>query len=153
MLNRNRKSSRLALVAGLFLAGGLLFVAGGCGNGLAEVSGVVTIDGQPVKGGPEGARVTVQFQPANGQGSTAIGLADVEGRYVIATGSQSGIAPGEYLVSCAASELAAGGARSLIDRKYANAKTSGLSLSVQPGSNEFNISLASSPNPRSPRNP
>lgn len=145
MWSGNRILPHQRQVVRVYLIIGTLFATGGCGNGLAEVSGVVSIDGQPVIGGPQGARVTVQFQPADGLGSTAIGLADAEGRYVIATGSQTGIAPGEYIVSCAASELVAGGVRSLVDRKYANAKTSGLSFSVQPGSNEFNIALTSAP--------
>lgn len=120
----------------------------GCGNGLAQVSGQVMLDGQPVRGGAGGTRVTVQFQPANGVGSTAIGLADENGNYTLATGSQDGIPPGEYVVTCSASELiqkagAAAGSRPISDPKYANAKTSGLKFTVQPGSNEFNIPLES----------
>ncbi len=135
----------------VFICAGLsLGTLSGCGNGLAQVSGVVTLDGEPLRGGSGDTRVTVQFQPASGTGSTSIGLADENGVYTLGTGSQMGIAPGEYLVSCSASQLnsaqagqRAGGARSLVDRKYANAKTSGLSCTVNPGKNVYDISLVS----------
>ena len=98
--------------------------ASGCGNGLSQVSGVVTLDGEPLRGGSGDTRVTIQFQPASGNGSTAIGLADENGEYTLATGSKDGIPPGEYLVSCSASQLAgaqarpgAPGVRSIVDRK------------------------------------
>jgi hypothetical protein len=122
----------------------------GCGNGLAQVSGQVTLDGQPLRGGAGDIRVTVQFQPTSGVGSTAIGLADEDGNYSLATGSQDGIPPGEYLVTCTASELlpataasSTRGSRRISDPKYANAKTSGLSFTVQPGKNTFDIPLTS----------
>jgi hypothetical protein len=115
----------------------------GCGNGLAQVSGLVTLDGQPLHGGKGDTRVTVQLQPADGVGATAIGLADENGNYKIATGSQAGIKPGEYYVSCSVSTLGVGGP--MADPKFANTKTSGLKLSVQPGKNEYNIPLQSPP--------
>jgi hypothetical protein len=121
----------------------------GCGNGLAQVSGQITLDGQPVRGGKDGARVTVQFQPASGQGATAVALADEYGNYEMATGSQIGILPGEYLITCSATEvLPSNNAgipsfRQLADPKFAKAQTSGLTFSVQPGRNEFNIPLES----------
>jgi hypothetical protein len=130
----------------------------GCGNGLAKVSGVVTIDGRPLHGGTGDTRVTVQFLPASGNGPTAIGLADENGNYTLGTGSQMGIPPGDYLVICSASELVRGkdptataGGRRVTDPKYANAKTSGLKFSVQSGKNEFNIPLES-PSKKSTRN-
>jgi hypothetical protein len=122
----------------------------GCGSGLAEVSGVVTLDGQPLRGGSGDTRVTVQFEPSSGVGSTSIGLADENGAYTLGTGAKTGIPPGEYLVSCSASQLvmsrdgkSTAGARRITDPKYANAKTSGLKFVVEPGSNEFNIPLVS----------
>jgi hypothetical protein len=124
----------------------------GCGSGLSQVSGQVTLDGQPLRGGKDGARVTVQFQPADGAGVTAVGLADENGNYEIATGSQEGIPPGEYLVTCSASEVirssnpsAQPAFRQLADPKYANATTSGLKFMVQAGRNEFDIPLESRP--------
>ena len=116
-------------------------MATGCGNGLAQVSGAVTVDGEPLRGGAGDTRVTVQFQPAGGVGSAAIGLADENGAYTLGTGSKTGIPPGDYLVSCSASRLIPqqGGARRITDPKYANAKTSGLTCTVQPGKNEYNM--------------
>jgi hypothetical protein len=133
------------LVAALFCA-----AIAGCGNGLAQVSGLVTVDDQPLHGGNGNVRVTVQFQPANGVGPTAMGLADENGKYTLSTGSQSGIKPGDYVVSCAAEELVTGksgvtGARQITDPKYASAKTSGLRFTVQAGKNELNIPLKSPP--------
>jgi len=123
----------------------------GCGNGLATVTGQVTLNGQPLRGGNSDTRVTVQFQPVNGAGSTAIGLADENGNYELATGSKDGIPPGEYLVTCTATTLSppkggagAGGSHRLTDPKYANANTSGLKFTVEPGKNKYDIPLVSS---------
>ena len=91
-------------------------------------------------------RVTVQFQPVDGVGANAVGLADEDGNYKIATGSPGGIRPGDYYVTCGVSTLKAGGP--VADPKYANAKTSGLKINVQSGRNEFNIPLQSAPERR-----
>jgi hypothetical protein len=120
----------------------------GCGSDLGQVSGLVTLDGQPLRGG-SGVTATVMFQPTAG-GVPGVGVVDDEGRYEITAGSQPGIKPGEYAVTCAATQLIAGkdgGAASgkgLTDPKYASAATSGLQFTVQPGANEFNIELSSS---------
>jgi hypothetical protein len=116
---------------------------GGCGNGLAQVTGHVTLDGQPLHGGKGDTRVTVQFQPVDGVGANAVGLADDDGNYKIATGSQGGIRPGDYYVTCSVSTLNPGGP--VADPKFANAKTSELKFTVQSGKNEFNIPLQSAP--------
>lgn len=135
----------------LSVAALLCIALAGCGNGLAQVSGLVTVDDQPLHGGNGNVRVTVQFQPANGVGPTAMGLADENGYYKLSTGSQIGIQPGEYLVSCAAEQLitnsanAVTGARRTTDPKYSSAKTSGLKFTVQAGKNEINIPLKSPP--------
>jgi len=120
-----------------------LLAFGGCGNDLSQVTGLVTLDGQPLHGGKGDTRVTVQLQPVDGVGANAVGLADEEGKYKIATGSQVGIRPGDYYVTCAVSTLKAGGP--VADPKYANAKTSGLKITVHSGKNEFNIPLQSVP--------
>jgi hypothetical protein len=78
-----------------------------------------------------------------------MGLADENGNYKLSTGSQNGIQPGEYLVSCAAEELVTNGAggvtgaHRVTDPKYGSAKTSGLKFTVQAGKNEINIPLKS----------
>ena len=136
-------SSVIQRVFALTASCAALLAFGGCGNGLAKVTGQVTLDGQPLHGGKGDTRVTVQFQPVDGVGANAVGLADEDGKYKIATGSQTGIRPGDYYVTCAVSTLKAGGP--VADMKYANAKTSGLKITVQSGKNEFNIPLQSAP--------
>src|SRR5262245_34277421 len=66
----------------------------GCGNRKVKVSGVVTLDGQPV----EGAVVT--FIPVDaGKGQNALGTADKEGVFQLTTSkSNDGAFPGEYKV-------------------------------------------------------
>jgi len=145
---RDERVSILWRIAGGLSTVAICLVISGCGSGLARVSGQVTMDGEPLRGGSGNVRVTVQFQPANGVGSTAIGLADENGNYALATGSQAGIPPGDYLITCTAVELVqpknasfAAGSRRITDPKYANANTSGLSFTVQPGKNQFDIPL------------
>lgn len=132
----------------------------GCGSGLARVSGVVTLDGQPLRGG-NGVRATVYFQPASGTGAAAAGILDENGKYSLSSGSQRGVAPGEYLVTCMATQIIPakdpGGTpsgRRITPQKYANARTSGFQLTVQPGNNEFNLPLTSvATNDRTGRRP
>jgi hypothetical protein len=135
---------RLALLA---CAAGLLT---GCGSDLGQVSGQVTLDGQPLCGGGD-VRATVYFQPASGNGTTATGLVNESGEYKLSTGSVKGVTPGEYVVTISATQLvksptggAAGGKR-ITDPSYANAGTSGFKFKVEPGSNEYNLALNSRP--------
>lgn len=144
----SQPAARLSRLAGACIVVAVCMTLSGCGNGLAQVSGQVTLDGQPIRGGKGDTRVTVQLQPADGIGATAVGLADENGNYKIATGSQAGIKPGDYYVSCAVSTLGVAGP--IADPKFANTKTSGLKLNVQPGKNEYNIPLHSPPK-KSPR--
>ena len=132
-----------AVMATIFVAASLP----GCGSSLAKVSGTVTVDGQPLRGGND-VRVTIQFEPASGSGPMGFGHADENGVYTVSTGSKSGLPPGEYFVACSAVQLIpakdpsmAPGGRRLTDMKYASARTSGLKLTVQPGSNQFDIPL------------
>jgi hypothetical protein len=145
----DRLSIRYAIALSLLLAAA---TAGGCGDNLAHVTGAITLDGEPLRGGAGDTRVTVQFQPAGGVGSTAIGLADENGNYTMGTGAQAGVPPGEYLVSCSASRLTVAadgktptGARQITDAKYASASTSGLKFVAVPGANVYDIALVSSP--------
>jgi hypothetical protein len=129
----------------------------GCGNNLADVGGTVTLDGQPLRGG-SGVRATVVFQPVSGSMTGAVGIVDENGRYRLSTGSGEGAAPGDYLVTCSATQIIPskqpGGTptgRRITDPKYANAKTSGLQFTVQPGINEFDIALEARPGGSVPR--
>jgi hypothetical protein len=121
---------------------------GGCGSDLGQVAGVVTLDGQPLRGGND-IRATVYFQPTAGGGTAAIGLLDENGQYRLSSGSQEGVAPGEYAVTFSAMQLVrtkdgqAAGGRRITDPNYANARTSGFKFTVAPGQNEFNLALNS----------
>lgn len=139
----------LQKAAKLMLAAATLLPICGCGNGLANVSGTVTLDGQPLRGG-NGVRGTVYFQPAAG-GTSAVGILDEMGRYELSTGSKEGAALGDYLVTCSVAQIIPskepGGTpsgRRITDPKYANAKTSGFQFTVHEGNNEFDIALESS---------
>lgn len=130
------------------MVAGVLGALSGCGNGLADVSGTVTLDGQLLRGG-QGVVATVMFQPVSGNGNPAVGNVDPDGRYQLFTGVRSGTAPGEYVVTCAATQVVPskdGGAASgkaLTDPKYASAQTSGLKCTVQSGDNAYDIALDS----------
>ncbi|WP_146451107.1 hypothetical protein [Bythopirellula polymerisocia] len=123
----------------------------GCGNNLSQVTGVVSVDGQPLQGG-SGVHATVFFHPVSKTGAAAVGVVGENGIYKLSTGSQSGITPGEYVVTCSASQIipseTPGGTPSgkrISDPKYASAKTSGLRCEVQQGDNVFDISMDSAP--------
>ena len=129
---------RRAAVALLLMA--TCVALSGCGNGLSQVSGLVTLDGQPI-GAKSDVRVTIQFQPVDGKGATAIALANEDGSYNIATGSQNGILPGDYYVTCSVSTLSANGPAA--DPKFARSQTSGLKCTVESGKTVFDIPLKS----------
>lgn len=109
---------------------------------------MLTLDGQPLARTNE-VEVTILFFPASGVGAPAAGLVDESGRYSLATGGKSGIAPGDYVVTLAAVELkpAASGRppskRVITPRRYTNPKQSDLRAAVQPGRNTFDFNLTS----------
>jgi hypothetical protein len=147
---RFHAASEHVRLAGLIALSIVAITLSGCGSNLSHVTGLVTLDGAPLRGSND-VRATVYFQPVSGNGTTAIGLLDENGRYRLSSGSQEGAAPGKYFVTCSAAQLIrsqdgrAAGGRRITNLKYANAKTSGLKFSVQPGSNEFDIRLESRP--------
>lgn len=143
-ISRSRVIVLLAMVA-------VCLLVTGCGNDLAQVSGVVTVGGEPLRGGND-VRATVIFQPASGQGSTGVSLLDENGEYQLSTGSRSGLAPGEYLVTCTATQLVPSktpgglpGGKRITHPKYANTKTSGLRFNVHDGNNQIDIPLEAAP--------
>ena len=80
-----------------FVVSGLLVFQGCGGNalGTVQVSGTVTLDGEPAEG------VTVAFVP-NGEGREAYGMTNAQGRFVLTvpgTEAGSGAVPGEYSVT------------------------------------------------------
>jgi hypothetical protein len=78
----------------------ILVTIAGCSEknpfGTARVTGIVKIDGNPI------SEVTLSFQPVSGDGMTAVGLTDANGKFVLTTGGApygSGAVPGEYNVT------------------------------------------------------
>jgi len=133
-----------------WLAAILILALTGCGSDLASVSGTVTLDSQPLAGS-ESARITVMFYPETGVGVPAAGITDERGAYDLATGSQSGIAPGAYLVAISGAEsippkkeFDMPGRRQITPVRYADPQQSGFRVEVKPGGNEFDFNLRSS---------
>jgi len=133
----------------------LLFVglasATGCGRGLAEVEGTVTLDGAPLAGGSD-VKGTVLFYPVGKSGAPGVGVLDANGRYKLSTGSQEGIEPGPYEVAISVTKIimpkdptGTPGGRPITPRKYADPKQSGFRPEVQAGSNTFDFALDSKP--------
>ncbi len=133
----------------------IVLVSGtGCGNGLATVTGAVTLDGAPLAGGGE-TRAMVYLYPEGGTGAPAVGLLNPEGVYSISTGTQDGVKPGAYLVSISASRLvgqdipgAPRSAKRITPAKYADPRQSGLRVDVAAGANKYDFALESDPTTR-----
>jgi hypothetical protein len=135
-------------VLAVLLTLGALSLAG-CGNGLAKVSGTVSLDGKTIKGGPQ-TSATVNFVREDGHGTSSVGLIDGSGRYSLRKGSQEGIEPGTYLVSIAIQKVSPPAtpegmpqATLLSPAKYADITKSGLREDVKPGTNNFDFALSS----------
>lgn len=122
-------------------------ILSGCGGTYdATVSGVVSLDGQAI---PRG---TVSFQPKQG-GAIAFGRIDENGEYILRTGRENGLSPGDYYVTVSANEASTasqskGGGpppmgKSITPLRYRSKDTSGLSFVVEAGSNEINLELTS----------
>lgn len=135
---KRRSHTRLAPARFALLAGVCL----GCGGLESSVSGVITVDGEPASSG------RVAFEPVAGGKMASARIGDA-GRYQLQSNQTAGLAPGEYRVSVTIREplvrpagggLPAPGAL-LIPEKYTRTSTSGLSYSVNPGANEFDIEL------------
>jgi hypothetical protein len=123
----------------------------GCGGAYdATVSGVVTLDGQPV---PRG---TVAYSPTQ-SGPSAYARIEDDGSYTLRTGREVGLPPGDYQVTVISNETSAesqtklGGppppGKQITPLWYRTRATSGLKFTVEPGDNEFNLELTSQPPP------
>ena len=121
----------------------------GCGGAYdATASGTVTLDGNIV---PRG---TVAFHPVAG-GPAAYARIAENGGYVVRTGREEGLPPGEYFVTVAANEpptvaqTAQGGppppGKPITPAWYASKDSSGLKVIVESGDNELNLELNSRP--------
>ncbi len=121
----------------------------GCSNGMSSVSGTVTLDGQPIEGGPD-YYGTVSFYREGGGGAPAIGIIKGAGRYTLATGAQHSLEPGTYLVGVAVKKIlppeSPGGLtrpQQYSPMKYASPSDSGFKADVKPGNNTFDFALQS----------
>lgn len=126
-----------------------ILMLAGCGGVYdASVRGVVLLDGNAIETG------TVSFLPTAG-GPPAYGRIGAAGEYLLSTGRESGLPPGEYGVTVVANEppttrdTADGGppapGKPITPEWYRSADTSGLKFTVKPGSNNFTIELSSEP--------
>jgi hypothetical protein len=186
---KDRVESHYLLIAGTFLPdlevvmfrsswihwsvlAGLVFFVG-CGDkagsvGTVPVTGLVTLDGQPVTG------AAVSFSPTDKGGRAAVGTTDDSGRYTLTTmKSGDGAVPGSYTVMITKSAANAGSAwtdprssgstltpeqqkeimemaksgkkvetKSDIPAKYASAATSGFTATVASGQpNDFPFAM------------
>ena len=118
----------------------------GCGDRMARVSGLVTLDGEPVRGGGD-VRATVFFNPVGG-GPAGVGLVESDGAYRLATGGKDGVVPGEYNVTFTATEIirpeGEGGTpigKRISPPRYATPSSSGLNYTVEAGGNTIDLDL------------
>lgn len=124
----------------------LIVALAGCSRGLeSSVSGLVTLDGQPIGPG------FLVFAPAESNHNPARGAIQLDGHYALKTINTRGLPAGKYQVSVtvldqptvAPGERSMVAATSRIPEKYNNPQTSGLEFDVQPGGNTIDIELKS----------
>jgi hypothetical protein len=130
------------------VSSGALLVAGCGGTHDASVHGLVTLDGTNLTSG------IVAFYPTSG-GPAAYAYIGTDGEYVVRTGREEGLPSGEYGISVTANEPSASAARAdggppmpgkmITPAWYRSKDTSGLTRTVEPGSNEINLELTSQP--------
>jgi hypothetical protein len=131
----------------------LVLTSAGCWGGReASVEGVVTLDGQPLDHGK------VAFIPIP-QGAGAHATVQEDGTFAANTGGTKGLDPGEYLLTVRAlgesTKDPRGGpptpGKLLTPKKYTSSKTSGLQVTIQPGSNDVKLELRSDPSEKKKR--
>jgi len=111
-------------------------------NGLVPVQGKVTQNGGPL---PEGGSGSVTFVSADGKGNTATGLLDDDGDYQMSTFEPNdGVLPGSYMVSVIWASPGSGDPKTgalrapspMIDERFGNPETSGLTATVPEDGNK-----------------
>lgn len=146
MINAAKITDRVPL---LWPAFALVALAGCGGTHDAAVSGVVTLDSEPLPSG------VVSFAP-QGPGAMANGQISPDGKYQLWTGREEGLAPGSYVVSVIATESTGdrgkGGGpppmgKLITPAWYQDPATSGLSFTVSSGKNEIDLKLTKTPPP------
>lgn len=131
------------------LIGLAVLAAIGCGGSQydADVSGQVTLDGEPIGPG------VVTFAPEGGTSNPAIGAIDEDGNYLLLTKHERGLNAGTYKVAVQVyepEEPVPEGQRStqtpepLVPKKYLRTETSGITQDVAKGSQTIDLALTSS---------
>ena len=129
-------NSRFAIGAVFTLL--MLVGCGGPASDMGFVTGVVTMDGEPV------GNASITFYPTQGRSSTAV--CDSEGKYELAqTRDRAGAAIGEHKVTVIQDSLDVeeGVKKVKIPKKYGDRQKTDLTETVKGGSNEINIELKS----------
>jgi len=125
----------------------LLATLVGCGGTYdSTVSGTVTMDGNSV---PRG---TVAYHPSNG-GPAAYALIESDGAYTIRTGREDGLPSGQYQVTVISNEPSVETkdgrppppGKAITPVWYKTKETSGLTFTVESGSNTIDLPLTSKP--------
>lgn len=152
-------------ISGATIVVASLLIVTGCGpsegpkiSGLVTVSGVVTLDGNPLP------NATVTFVPkrSGAEETSAGGLSDSTGKYILRTGSDKnyGIKPGEYKVIISSFVMPDGtvkeigpdvspmqlkleGAKQVVPPKYSDFIGSTLSSTVGPEGGKIDFPLTS----------
>ena len=146
MMSSSFRSARQA--ASLAVMGLVCLV--GCGGPYeATMRGKVTLDGEPISSG------MVTFNATGGDGISAYAKVNESGDYRVKTGQEFGLNAGEYVVTIVAREKtdalygANGGpppaGKLLTPQWYRSPSTSGLSVSVESGKNNYDLELTSEP--------
>jgi mannose-6-phosphate isomerase-like protein (cupin superfamily) len=100
-----------------------------------KVTGVLTLNGQPLAG------ATITLVPEK-DGRPAAGRTDAEGRYTLSTfANDDGAVPGRYRVTIGVPPDQRAPSKRTIPQRYANPGTSGLTVEVSPGPNQFQFDL------------
>ena len=140
---------RRVLVGPLAIVAMVISLAG-CGSKYdASVKGLITFDGKAL---PRG---TVKFSPSQ-SGPAAYGMVESDGSYMIMTGREKGLPPGDYIVTVVANEPSTPNAnpslppppgKPITPQWFRDQAVSPLKYSVKPGKNEINMDLTSTPPP------
>lgn len=137
-----------SLVNDWFLFALVAISAIGCGGSPynADVSGQVTLDGQPIGPG------VVTFAPVEGTSNPAVGAIDENGNYRLMTKHEKGLNAGTYSVAVQVyepEEPVPAGQRStqtpepLVPQKYLRTETSGIKQDVAEGTQTIDLALNS----------
>ncbi|TWT97751.1 hypothetical protein Pla108_19030 [Botrimarina colliarenosi] len=131
----------------LLTLGVTIVAATGCGGSAAKLSGTVSLDGETIQA-QDGFRGTVMFEPTSDGGAPATGVVDESGHYEAMTGAERGLMPGDYAVAVSIvkvtpprSEGEMPSAQRISPMSYSSSRTSGLSVSVRAGSNNYDIAI------------